>query len=240
MTSSLVPLIQSPVVSSSFPTFPNEDRFGMVRMLFRTIAVWETDATGGFKLSFTLFIKKVFSFLDRCGIGSYFYKRGFTSRVQEYKFWLSTHRQLCAGMQENARYARQLIVSALGGAGQCETYPVVQLKPEDRAEYLILKDRYFSPGQYVIQGVDEKDRKFVVLRLNDSYGALIIATVHQLYHETHSEGNTWVANFHPSSSYGIRSGLKGVFEVMPFIRDKISFPHREEKEAPYCAVPKPS
>ena len=217
MTASLIPLTQSPVVDRSFPIFPNEDRFGM-SSLFRTIVVWEADATGVFKISFALFMKKVFSFLDRCGIGSCFYSKGFTGRIEAYEGRLKAHRRLCAEMQRDARFARQLIVSALGGVELCKTYPVVQLKPKDRALYLRLNDQYFSHGQHIVQGEDD-GRKFVVLRLHDSSNSLLIATVHQVFQETDNSGSLWVANFLP-----FRPDIVGTDNVVRFIRERINLP----------------
>lgn len=218
MSASLTPLTQSPVVTSSFPIAPDEGIFGMSSLL-RTIAIWDADAKDDvFKTNFVFFVKKAFAFLDRCGIGSCFYSEGFTGMIRAYADRLSTHRQSNTNLLERTRSAREEIVNALGGERMCRTYPVVNLKPEDCGQHLKLNDQYFSQGQHIVQGEDPNGRKFAVLRLHDSSNSLLIATVHQLFHETDNNGSLWIANFSQPS----RRMIIGTDSVVNFINDEIN------------------
>jgi hypothetical protein len=231
MTASLAPLTQVPALDRSLPFFPNEDRFGM-SSLFRRIVVWQADTTSCFKLSFAFFMEKVFAFLDRCGIGSCFYTKGFTGRIKVYEDALSAHRRERGEILVRGYLQRQKIVNALGGEELCKHYSVVNLNPQDRAQYLKLNDQYISSGHDAVQGEDE-GRKFVALRLHDSSNQLLIATVHQLYQETDDNGGLWVANFQPS-----RPQIVGTENVANFIKNEISWPG-SESSLPFSYVRKP-
>ncbi|GEM_PF-5016007 len=198
MTGTILSLTQKPVTQNTF-SFGGDDTSLGKTGLFETIVEWDrTSQPDSFKAYFVFFVKKSFEFLDVIGVGTCIYgATGLAGKLKECEYYLD-------GPQRN-RQAREKIIAALGGEAVCAVIPVVQIQQSDFTDYLKLGDAYFRSGQSMVQGEDLAGRKFVLLRMADRTGRIVIATIHQRYRETciakGAGGDLWVSN--PTNNIGL-------------------------------------
>lgn len=198
MTGTILSLTQKPVTQNTFSFGGDDTSLGRTG-LFGTVVEWDRTAQqDSFKAHFVFFVKKSFAFLDAVGIGTCIYGApGFAGKLRDCEYYYD-------GPKFN-RQAREKIIAALGGEVVCAAIPVVQMQQSDFSDYLKLGDTYFRRGQSIVQGEDLAGRKFVLLRLADRTGRIVIATIHQRYRETciakGAGGGLWVSN--PTNNFGM-------------------------------------
>lgn len=227
MSGSILSLTQKPVSYNTF-SFGGDDT-GLGRTgFYGTVVEWDKNAKDDcFKANFVFFIKKAFAFLDSIGIGTCFYgATGFTGELDKCEYYQS-------GPERN-KLAREKIITALGGVADCVGIPITQFNPDHLRDYLKLGDEYFSRGQTTVQGEDVAGRKFVLLRLADRAGRIVIATIHQRYRETcisrlSSGGALWTSNL--PSPYESLADV-GTDKTVEFIQKVKARQHQEFTLAP--------
>lgn len=215
MPGTILSLTQKPVTYDTFSYGGDDTGLGKTGF-FGTVVEWDKNAQGDcFKANFVFFVKKAFAFLDTVGVGKCIYGlTGLTGELDRCEFYQS-------GLDRN-KQARERIIIALGGEADCTEIPVIQPLSSHLADYMKLGDEYFVRGQAVVQGEDAAGRKFVLLRLADRTGRIVIATIHQRYRETcissTGGGSLWTSNLSGPYQSLVNVGTNNAVEFIEKVR----------------------
>jgi hypothetical protein len=251
----LTSTIRAPIPSNQLSVpyhVGGDDTQGWHSGLIGKVAEWDLDINKSCLTANCLFVvKKIFDFLDSSGFGHFVFGHfyglsgtsqalsGFNGKLQQYKYFQT-------GVERN-RVAREKIVFGLGGQETCRAFRSLLLTDREYSQCwssgnFDLQESYFNSGESIVQGETPAGTKFAAIRLTErSTNRIFIATIKQLYRETHIalgeiDGSKWHVSIFPflPDSQITDITAHNADEAAEFARTLCSGQHRE-----FVLSPKP-